>query len=229
MANQGQIYTLTIINNSANTGDACVYQKPPDGSNPNMMSLAWLTKRAHPSTTIEMDWTIDYSFVWSQTGLLRPGVKFTASQNIPANLDTQNQVNFTKSDGAYTFKPIPPQQGPRSGSLYIMEDDTIPLNEASVGVGMSGSGTFALQAQPNLNLTFTPHPEYWISFGNFTKGTVLDTQSITGAAAVQFPYNVYAMTAVLGIDNKWTIKPTSQMNTEYLQAREKNAKVAWGE
>lgn len=70
---------------------------------------------------------------------------------------------------------------------------------------MSGKGTFVTQAQPNLHLVFTPHPRYWIAAGTFTEGEVLDQETITNAAEVAFPANVYAMQAVLAADNTWTV------------------------
>jgi hypothetical protein len=203
----GVKYSLTFVNYSSNTWDAAVYQKDPDLGVPNVQSLAWFAKTAAPTTKVVFSWTIDYSFVWSETGELVPGVMFNATQDWPANLDTQNKVTFTK-DPAYTFANQ--IQGPQPGILYISQDNTLPSKMASVGIGMSGSGVFAVQAQPNIQVSFTPHPQYWITFGQFTQGEVLDIGQVVGQAAqIQFPFNVYAITAILGPDNRWTVRPTS--------------------
>ncbi len=212
----GVQYTLVFKNNSSNLGDACVYQTAPPSS-PNVMSLAWFSKTAYPTTTVKFNWSIDYSFVWSETGLLVPGVLFTASQVWAADLTTTNQVTFTKENNAYRFKDQ--TQGPNAGSLLIKETNTIPLNQASVGIGMSGAGTFVQQAQPNWNLTFTPKPRYWITFGSFIAGEVLDVQSISNPAEIAFPANVYSMTATLNADNSWTIEPTSTTNARIATAQ----------
>jgi hypothetical protein len=37
---------------------------------------------------------------------------------------------------------------------------------------MSGYGTHVVDAEPNFAAGFTPHPEYWISFGSFVPGPV---------------------------------------------------------
>ncbi len=49
---------------------------------------------------------------------------------------------------------------------------------------MAGSGTFAVQAQPNMTAVFTPHPNYWVIFGNFENGDVMDIQDVTQAVEV---------------------------------------------
>jgi hypothetical protein len=202
----GQTYTLNFLNNSSNAGDVCVYQTDPDIGVPNVMSLAWFSEFNHPTTQVQFQWQIDYSFVWGQTGQLLPGVLFSASQAWPADLQNTNQVTLTY-ERAYTFANQ--TFGPHDGTLYITEDRTLPLKDASVGIGMSGAGTFVVQAEPNLNLLFTPHPRYWITFGDFTPGEVLDTESITNVAEIVFPPNIFTMSAVLNKDNTWTVTAVS--------------------
>ncbi|GED17936.1 hypothetical protein SAMN04487909_12746 [Aneurinibacillus migulanus] len=58
---------------------------------------------------------------------------------------------------------------------------------------MSGNGTFAVQAQPSLGLTFTKH---YISFGTFTEGEVLDIVQMTKFAELKFDPGVYSITAI---------------------------------
>lgn len=222
---QGQ-YSLVFVNNSTQEGTVCVYQQDPNITNPDVMSLAWFAKPAAPTTTIIFTWGIDYDFVWSETGVLRPGVLFVASQTWPTDLSSENQVTFTNQDGAYTFADQ--QAGPQAGSLYITEDGTIPPNQASVGIGMSGFGTFAVQAQPNMNLVFTPNPQYWVTFGSYTQGEVMDISEVNNPAEIVFPPNVYSMTATLGANNEWTVAPTFQVNARLLEARREHPEAAWG-
>lgn len=161
-------YSIVVVNNSSNVGSACVYQQNPNMGDPDVMSLAWLVKYAFPTTRISFQWTVDYDFIWSQTGQLAPGIMFMASQMWPADLTTSNQVTLTSVGGTYTFQNQ--GAGPTPGNLSIQQDATIPPNQAAVGIGMSGAGTFVTQAQPNWNLIFTPPttPQYWITFGNYT-------------------------------------------------------------
>lgn len=196
-------YTVIFKNNSVNFGSVCLYQSDPTLTT-DVMSLAWLTKPAHPTTTVELTWNIDYSFVWSETGELIPGVVFKAYQTWAADLRDNNKVRFSYKNGAFTFEGL--GRG-NSGELLIEGDYTLPLNQASVGIGMSGAGTFVSQAQPNINFFYQPHPKYWITFGTFEQGEVLDTTKITNKAEIIFPANIYTMVATLNQDNTWTIAP----------------------
>jgi hypothetical protein len=200
-------YSLTITNNSTQYQDLCVYQKPVDLGVPNAMSLAWLTAPAFPGTTVKFTWALDYSFVWSQTGSLKPGVTFEAQQIVPADPDNlnSNQVLFDYSRGAFTFAPGNASGTPQLGSLYIRELSTIPTAAATVGIGMSNAGVFAVQAEPNMNLAFTPHPSYWIAAGTFQHGQVLDIEQITNEQEVDYN-GTFNMAAVLDATNIWTVK-----------------------
>jgi hypothetical protein len=209
----GTTYTLTVQNESINVFDMCVYQVDPNIGNPNVMSLAWFTQESYPTTKTVFSWQIDYSFVWSQTGVLVPGVTFNASQSWPADpsvvgVSTSktagNQIGFSKPSKAYTFTSTATPKA-QIGTLYVAEDKTLPLQQASVGIGMGGSGTFAVQAQPNLPLTFTPHPVYYLTAGQYSKGEVLDIGAVTNPVPIEFGPGVFDMTATLNKDNTWTL------------------------
>lgn len=200
-------YTINFFNNSGSAGSFCTFQQLPDASNPNMLTLAWLAKFANPQTRLSISWTTDYCFIWDETGQLVPGVPFNASEVLPASLNDNNAVTLTKSDGAYQF--IKQTTGFRPGTLLITTDVTVPINEASVGIGMSGAGTFAVQAAPNMNYIFTPHPQYWVAFGNFQQGQALEASEISNTAQVVFPPSIFAMNVTLNVDNTWTITPVN--------------------
>lgn len=202
-------YTLRFVNNSPNSGDVCLFQQDP-GLIQDVMPLAWFTKETHPNTNVKFTWGIDYSFVWSAIGSVKPGVIFDASEVLEADLENENLIPFDFIDGAFEF--VKPAKQGEAGSLTIMESANIPFNSAAVGIGMSGSGTFVIEAQPNLNLSFTPHPEYWIAFGNYTEGEILDFQTMTNVQQIKFPTNIYSMTAILNEDNSWTIEPTMKFD-----------------
>jgi hypothetical protein len=206
-------YSVNAVNNSGKTGTFCVYQTDSTGV-PNLMSLAWLTKNVSFNMQVQFSWTIDYSFVWGETGVLVPGVIFQASQNLGADLSSRNLITFTKSGGQYMF--INQTAAPSAGSLFINEDATIPLNQdqAAVGIGMSGAGTFVTQAQPNWDLVFTPPPRNWITFGFYQRGQVLDTGAITDRAEISFPPNVFFLTATYGADRRWTVSQGSGVEVD---------------
>lgn len=217
----GTQYTLRVVNDSTNFVDMCMYQQDPNLGVPNALSLAWFAKPAYPTTTVMFRWTVDYSFIWSETGTLIPGVYFDASQVWPADPSVVgtssdaragNQIGFSHpSSNAYTFTSTATPSA-QAGSLYVKEDANIPLKRASVGIGMSGAGTFAVQSQPNLNLTFTPHPIYYLAAGTYTQGEVLDIGSVTNPTGIRFPAGVVSMTARLTENNTWDVNPTSRLN-----------------
>lgn len=198
-------YSLDVLNKSINYFDFCVYQSKPVTNAKNGFSLAWFAKAAHPGTKVRFTWDIDFSFVWDETGELKPGVTFDASQVVPADLadPATNTTQFTYEQDAYEFQPA---TGGELGSLTVMEAATLPSLEASVGIGMGGSGTFAAPAQPNLTLHFTPVVRYWIVAGTYKRGDVIDIETLTNSAEVVFPDNTYAMTALLDRENTWEIQ-----------------------
>lgn len=212
----GQPYTVVFVNNSPSAGNFCLYQKDPNMNVPNVMSLAWFTKYTYPTTKASFTWSIDYSFVWSETGQLVPGVLFLASQTVPAGLTSNNTITLDYNQ-AYVFKNQ--QTGTPSGSLVINDSATVPVNKASVGIGMSGAGTFVVQAQPNTTQTFTPHPQYWATFGNYQQGQVLDVQNmVSQSVQINFPPNSYTVLVTLNPDNTWTVGSLAQFNQNLLNA-----------
>jgi hypothetical protein len=199
----GQVYTLRFKNRSESQYDFLVFQQGIDVNEPNGYTLAWFTRQVANGVDLDFTWTVDYAFVWSDQGTLKPGITFEARQVIPADLTTANLVTFTDVDGAFQFGT--PTAGGTAGSLTIDEANTIPKNMAKVGIGMSGQGTHVIDAEPNVGAVFTPHPEYWIGFGFFKQGQVLDIQSLVNAQQVPFSANVFQMTATLDSGNNWTI------------------------
>ena len=201
-------YNLTFVNESTNVGDVCVYQNDPNLGVHNVMSLAWFAKRAAPETTIRFTWEVNYGFVWSETGHIKPGLLFEASQTKDADLVGKNSVSLKYPNEYYTFTDV--VAGPDEGSLYVNQGPNIPLKQASVGIAMSGAPVFAVQAQSNINLMFTPHPNYWITFGNYKCGQVLDLEAISDSAQILYNDNCFDMTAILKGDNTWKIEPTNE-------------------
>lgn len=199
-----QIYSLNVTNYSRKYGSFCVYQTAPDIDDPRLMSLGWLVTRAHPTTRVSFQWSIDYSFVWAETGLLVPGVVFDASQNRRADLTTSNSIDFTAERGEFTFANQ--VTGGNAGTLYVHNSSAVPFDMASVGIGMSGAGTFVKQAQPNLTYAFTPNPVYWVVFGDYEPGEVLDLEDMVHAQRIDFSPGVYHVDATLNLDNTWSVR-----------------------
>lgn len=196
-------YQLTVKNDSYNSGDICVYQTVPYQDR-NLFSLVWFNKSCHPGTTVRFRWTDDYSFCWADTGELRPGVVFEAcemKETAPAD-PQKNSIGFSKRDGAYLFTPT--NQRSPNDCLGISVDESVSIYEAAVGVGVGGHAAFAIDALPNYRISFSARPQYWVAFGNFREGEVLDLNSIRGAYNVRFNANEQNKTITLNEDNTWS-------------------------
>jgi hypothetical protein len=189
-------------------------------------SVAWLVTSVHPTTTVTFDWQAVYDFAWSKTGELASGVVAASVQVWPADLSTSNQVTLTYTDGAFTFENQ--VAGSVAGNLYVVQDQTIPAETAAVGIGMSGQATFLTQAEPNLTLIFTPNPQIWLTFGDYTTGEVLDSDTLNDAVEIPYAENVSSMTAILNADNTWTVSTTSAANRALLAARIEDPSARWG-
>lgn len=195
-------YSLNVKHNGTDFGDFCIYQTD-DKQDEDIRSLVWFKKTAHPGTQLHFEWGVDYSFVWSEEGSLVPGVIFKASEVMaadPANKD-KNTIKFSKENGAYHF--IPSDNPTNSGKLGIVCADNIPANSASIGIGMSGKSAFARVAHPSLKHTFSPHPKYWIAFGKFEEGEVIDLNRMTEKYEIKFPVNQYERNIELCANNTW--------------------------
>jgi hypothetical protein len=198
-------YSLTFTNNSDRAGTVCLFQKDHGYEGPNAMSLAWMARAAHPGMSASFSWSIDYSFFWAETGVLRPGVQVNPGQTIPADPRDSNSIVLS-AYAPHDFRFSNQQRGQQAGSFYINCDATNPNNMASVGVSMSGAGTFAVPAMPNYMNVFTPRPSYWLTFGNYRQGQVLDVDDITDAVQIDFPGNVYDMKVTLKDNGQFTVE-----------------------
>lgn len=200
-------YSLTLKNRSTRPWTFYVYQKLPQLS-PNIFSVAWFASPhvMRPGTQIRFEWELNYNFVWSDTGPLTTGVTFEASGVVDSDPASQNTTRF---DYTPTTGPgfSSPARGEPSGSLVINDAPDVPNNKFSVGIGMSGTGTYVAQAGPNLRHLFTPTPSYWVAAGEGVKiGSVLDIKTITHTEEAKFGTNVYSVEGTIGPNNLWTFK-----------------------
>ncbi|KAF5881584.1 MULTISPECIES: hypothetical protein [Rhizobium] len=203
---QGTQYSLLLKNQSAQPWTFYVYQKMPQPV-ANVFSLAWFCSpyQIRVGNQIKFTWELAYNFVWSDTGHLIAGVDFLASGVEDCSPSGRNTTTFSLSDGPGLTAPI---KGDPAGSLVINDAANVPNNRFSVGIGMSGTGTYVAQAGTNLLHTFTPTPSYWIAAGtNVTIGSVLSIDTITQTREAKFPSAVFNLVGVLQDDNTWDVNP----------------------
>lgn len=195
-------YALEVKHNGTGFGDFCVYQTY-EGQDEDIRSLVWFSKSAHPGTLLRFEWGIDYSFVWSENGQLEPGIVFSASEVLATDPEdvSVNTTGFTREKGAYHF--VSTDNVTKQGKIGITCSEDIPANSVSIGIGMSGNSAYACVAAPSLKYTFMPHPKYWIAFGKFEEGEVIDVNRMTKRYEIDFPVNKYLRSIELLPNNTW--------------------------
>ena len=198
------VYDVQVINNSDTPWKFYIYQSPPvDASD---VTLAWLATKyvIAPGAQTSFQWSINYQLMWSAVGVIRAGVRFIASEYRDCTLRTRNTSKFTFVGGEPALSD-PIFSGER-GKLYINDGPNVPSKHFSVGVGMSGKATFAINAGPNLSHVFTPTPTYYIAAADeVQEGEVLNIESITQSAQIKFPQNAYTATATLNKNKTWNV------------------------
>ena len=212
----GVVYSVNFLNNSRNSGNACLFQTEAS-SPPDAYPVMWFAKSAPPSMPVKFQWTVDHSFVWGNAGKVVPGIIFKATQFAAADPARSNEITLARdASGAVSFTNQ--QAAVPAGTFSIRQESTIPANTLAVGLGMSGSPITVVSAQPNAVSAFTQGaPEYWITFGSYFSGEVLDPRYLTNDPRIVFPVNVYSMTAILNADGSWTIQPTSQVDAAFAE------------
>jgi hypothetical protein len=178
------MYTLNFSNESQGNTTFVVFQKYPNADQMGLRSLAWHARELPPTAQSNLNWDIDYSFVWGETGTLHAGVQFNTSQSVPSDPNSANTVSFKADSGSFVLEnshqEMPGQQ------LIIQEDPSIPLNQLAVGIGMSGKATSIIQAEPNMMLEIDAEPEYWVGIGRFKEGQVIDASIMHPLTRINF-------------------------------------------
>jgi hypothetical protein len=206
-------YSISIDNKSNNSAQAIVYQVDPNAGF-GQYSLVWLSTPLVPHMTGAFSWEDDYGFVWGEMDQPRPGVIFNTSQIVGA--DTSNHNQITLQGGREGPQFVNQTQGPRPGALYIRNDASVPMRNVAEGIAVNGKPVYIVAAQPNMQLSFDTKPQYWIAFGQFQQGELLNPSMNAGLQSeviygpptqVVFPAGVTAMKAILSANNTWSIAP----------------------
>ena len=52
-----------------------------------------------------------------------------------------------------------------------------------------------------MTAVFTPHPNYWVIFGNYEAGQVMDVENVTGSVEATYAGSLTSRTVTLQPDN----------------------------
>lgn len=197
-------YSVFFNNESSNYGTVFIYQRYPNMINKNVITLAWLCRATHPLTIVNFSWTDNYNFIWSEIGELKYDTIIKSSQILDADLINENQVELDYENSAYKFKDL--TRG-KEGVLTIVQNSSIPIKKALVGICMSGYATSLVPAQPNKSTIFTPHPSYWIGFGECKQGEVIDIIQLSPTTKeLKFGTDTHSLSVTLNMDNTWSVE-----------------------
>lgn len=210
-------YRLHVTNNSNAFEQFAIYQNDPDLGVYNVMSLAWFAKGAHPGQHLYFEWNIDYSVMWSEAGLTgSPGnaVKFVIGQEVPVNpSDTDdNGVELTYADGVPLLQAATLTAGtPQRGSIYVNELAALPdQNAGLIALAIGGAPAYAAPAARNRLEVFTPHPNYWITAGNFQAGVALDAEEISSRSQnIAYGNGVNELWVTFDRGREWSVSETA--------------------
>jgi hypothetical protein len=157
-------YRLRVTNTSGAFEQFAIYQKDPDLGVPNAMSLAWFVQGAHSGQSLNFEWSIDYSVMWSANGTTGSTVKFVVAQKVPCDpADTNhNGVELVYENGVPRLQAAKFTLGtPKVGCVYVNEMSTLPDSAGMIGLAVGGKPAYAAPAAPNRLEVFNPHPNYW--------------------------------------------------------------------
>lgn len=197
-------YTLECRNDSIAPWVFYVYQTMPQQPS-DVFSLAWFASpyKLAKGAKISFTWSIDYSFVWGNSGVVMPGVNYQAGAVVPCDLTGANQTTFSYNNNTPDLST--PVTGGQAGSLTVNQSSTVPNAVFGTGIGMSGQGAFVQQALANAPQIYTPTPKYWIAAATSIQMGVVLAQTITQNAQITFPSNTYKMYATLSDQQIWTV------------------------
>ena len=197
---QGAQLNLNVINNSSSPTSACLFQQ---SQQEGLYPVVWFSRHMYPNSSVRFAWSDnDYSFVWSETGQLVPGVTFSPSQGIPAAIGSK--VTLSVTNGAAQFdSPTPYPSQPNS--LTVNSAPNVNPGRYAVGVGLSGSSIYIAQAQPNMAALFSPPSnKVWLFAGDCETGDVLD-EFLPNAVEIDYAGQTQA-NAILQPDGTWMVR-----------------------
>lgn len=222
-------YTLKVKNNSSIATSFCVFmmlsEEQTQNSSPH--TLAWMVKYAEPNTMVSFSWNDIFNVIWSQPGnhlqlgvvcdvrepdfsSLNQSIKVSvaASQCIDVNLPEKGctTLQYNKKQSSYCFSEL---KKSNSGQIITKCNSEVPNSKATspqiaagVGIGLSGSGLFLIETQPNLPFMWPVPPfKFYLSFGSVKWGEIIDPESWLERAVLVSFNDTTECEAILNINN----------------------------
>ena len=201
-------YELTVTNNSELTSPKfAVFAKLPTSSSYETLHLAWLIQQINEANSYTFTWDISWGLAWASHGAAA-GYQWQGGGRLPAD---PNSSSESLAEFAYNGDfQLTPSVGPADGqTLKVVDHPTVPLpsdKPSSVAVTLDGSEVCATNAGPNLTHTFTLHPTYYIDAGDYTKGQMVDSATVSSFQTLEYSGGNTTLAVTFNRDNTWTVK-----------------------
>ncbi|TRL37446.1 hypothetical protein [Rhizobium straminoryzae] len=195
-------YRLICANTSRMHGNFSIYQMPPQTESiQQVVSLAWLSRPAPPSSSVTFTWSTAMSFVWGERGRFRGRSYFAACQQVPAHPERENLIDLTSEElGSPFFANL--RGGGPSGALTVRQRNAIFNYPVHVGIAIGGSAVYTVEFQANISTSFIAHRDrYWVTFGGYSPGEAIDATSVTNGVVLDFSPINPTLSVVMGPDN----------------------------
>ncbi|MNW28528.1 hypothetical protein D3C74_53570 [compost metagenome] len=178
----GTTYSVKIKNNGTHPGSFALYKEDPDMMNPDTLILAWLAEPSANGQETTISWTVDYSFYWTKVKSPEPGTTISSTASKDGDLKSNNSIGFSKLQGG-TYVLSETSSAGHQNILYVHQDETIEVDDnAFIGILIDNQPVIAKRAQPSTITEFTPHPTYYLIYGDIEQGAVIDVSEYSDQA-----------------------------------------------
>lgn len=163
----------------------CLYQDIPGRFNSEIYQLAWVVQPCAYGEQIKFTWTTSYQYQWGVLEEFENGARFDPSSNFPCELDEleENSIQLVSVGNTYQFQRN--HHSNIGGNLPIRKGKDIDKSIA-VGIAMDGKSVFATQGNSSVSSLIVPQPDYYVTFGNFKEGQVIDRQAAIDPLKIEF-------------------------------------------
>ena len=195
-------YTILVKNQSGAQQHYALFNKPPVVTG-RVQGQIWANVFATGNTPSNSNahfamYTQYYGIVGSSQGTPADGVEVDVTGEIPVSLGSTaangtqipgTSLTLKVTDDAPQFDPTPNPNGSYINAFEIRSGTDFTINEARKGnymIGLGGSKTgnssdgpaATFMPEPNVDYQIQPVNTYYLTFGDYTKGAIIDVNKI---------------------------------------------------
>lgn len=125
--------------------------------------------------------------------------------------DGMNRANLSYIKDYATYKFSTTSSQPPENLFFTDSDITTPsantcstVIAAGIGIGVSNRGAFLVDVQPNTVTEWSMEPEYYLTWGNFSPGEIIDI-SMIGEKSLNIKFNDFLQSKSALLDSSNTL------------------------